>query len=89
MEGLVEESEERKGCIDAEWRKWKQRQELRMRREGRDGVVAISERTLKTWVMGYPIMNECSHFGCILDPATGTIRWLQRGTFDDEGHDES
>lgn len=84
MEGLVEESEERKGCIDSKWGKLRKRQEAQMYRAGRRDTVAVSERTLRGWVMEYPIMNECSHFGCILDPGTGSIRWLQRGIQEDE-----
>lgn len=84
MEALVEESEERKDCILSKWTALAKRQERDLKR-GRGGEresPAIFEHTLQRWVKSYPIMNECTHFGCILDPGTGTIRWLERGVED-------
>lgn len=84
MEILVEESEERKDCILSKWTALAKRQQRDSKR-GRGGESpAIFEHTLQKWVKAYPIMNECTHFGCILDPGTGTIRWLERGTEDPE-----
>lgn len=82
METLVEESKERKDCILSKWTALARRQERELRRgRGRESP-AIFEQTLQRWVKSYPIMNECTHFGCILDPGTGTIRWLERGVQD-------
>ncbi|KAL6700658.1 beta subunit of N-acylethanolamine-hydrolyzing acid amidase domain-containing protein [Trichoderma pleuroticola] len=79
MEALVEESEERKDCILGKWTALAKRQQREFKRgKGRESP-AIFEQTLQRWVKTYPIMNECTHFGCILDPGTGTIRWLERG----------
>ncbi|KAK4075436.1 uncharacterized protein Triagg1_4557 [Trichoderma aggressivum f. europaeum] len=84
MEALVEESEERKDCILGKWTALAKRQQRDLKRgKGRESP-AIFEQTLQRWVKTYPIMNECTHFGCILDPGTGTIRWLERGeSFED------
>ncbi|CAH0054168.1 unnamed protein product [Clonostachys solani] len=41
--------------------------------------VGVKERLLQEWMMEFPIINECSHYGCIMDPRTGDIRWLVRG----------
>ncbi|KAL6805802.1 beta subunit of N-acylethanolamine-hydrolyzing acid amidase domain-containing protein [Trichoderma sp. SZMC 28012] len=85
METLVEESEERKDCILSKWTALAKRQQREFKRgKGRESP-AIFEQTLQKWVKAYPIMNECTHFGCILDPGTGTIRWLERGVEDLEG----
>ncbi|KAF3077450.1 Acid ceramidase [Trichoderma lentiforme] len=82
METLVEESEERKDCILSKWTALAKRQQREFKRgKGRESP-AIFEQTLQKWVKAYPIMNECTHFGCILDPGTGTIRWLERGVED-------
>ncbi|KAL6798916.1 beta subunit of N-acylethanolamine-hydrolyzing acid amidase domain-containing protein [Trichoderma sp. SZMC 28013] len=79
MEALVEESEERKDCILGKWTALAKRQQRDFKRgKGRESP-ATFEQTLQRWVKTYPIMNECTHFGCILDPGTGTIRWLERG----------
>ena len=48
--------------------------------EGREGApVVVKEKTLRGWAKAFPTMNECTHFGCIMDPALGTIRWIERG----------
>ncbi|KAM6486987.1 beta subunit of N-acylethanolamine-hydrolyzing acid amidase-domain-containing protein [Trichoderma sp. SZMC 28011] len=79
METLVEESEERKDCIQSKWTALAKRQQREFKKgKGRESP-AIFEQTLQKWLKAYPIMNECTHFGCILDPGTGTIRWLERG----------
>jgi hypothetical protein len=84
MEAFLEESEDRHNCIQEKWNKLVQRQERQRRKmgEGKEGDsvrTMVTEKTLQRWVNSYPIMNECSHFGCIMDPASGTIRWLERG----------
>ncbi|EHK23470.1 uncharacterized protein TRIVIDRAFT_74061 [Trichoderma virens Gv29-8] len=82
MEALVEESEERMDCILSKWTALAKRHERELKRGGERKSPAIFEHTLQRWVKSYPIMNECTHFGCILDPGTGTIRWLERGVLD-------
>ena len=39
----------------------------------------ISEQTLRDWMKDDQISNNYTHFACIMEPATGKIRWLQRG----------
>lgn len=39
----------------------------------------VKERLLQDWMREFPIINECTHFACIMDPQTGGIRWLERG----------
>ncbi|VUC29477.1 unnamed protein product [Clonostachys rosea] len=41
--------------------------------------VGVKEHLLQEWMMEFPILNECSHYGCIMDPRMGEIRWLARG----------
>lgn len=82
MESLVEESEERKDCIQSKWTALTKRQDRKLKEgRGRESL-AIFEHTLQEWVRAFPIMNECTHFGCIMDPGTGTIRWIERGVED-------
>ncbi|KAM0331413.1 hypothetical protein ACHAQA_003086 [Verticillium albo-atrum] len=42
----------------------------------------VRERALQHWMMEFPIINECTHYACIMDPQTGGIRWLERGTIE-------
>ena len=93
MDAFLEESQERHDCIQKKWNSLVKRQE-RKRRENGEGKecesiesIAVREKTLQGWVNGYPTMNECSHFGCVMDPKTGTIRWLERGVLE-EGDEE-
>jgi hypothetical protein len=44
-----------------------------------EGPPSVRESTLVRWVQKYPVMNECTHFGCLMDPKTGGIRWIERG----------
>ncbi|KAI1338710.1 beta subunit of N-acylethanolamine-hydrolyzing acid amidase-domain-containing protein [Xylariaceae sp. FL0016] len=39
---------------------------------------SVSEKTLQKWLREYPTTNECTHFATILDPHSGTIRWVVR-----------
>jgi hypothetical protein len=80
LETLLEESVERMNCVERKWAALKRRKRRTNRAEQQDLELAIKEETLKGWVKAYPVMNECTHFGCIMDPRTGTIRWLTRGT---------
>jgi hypothetical protein len=82
MEELLEESEERHACVRNKWENLKKRH---VRRVSRDGAQSgekpyVREETLKNWVKAYPTMNESTHFGCVLDPKRGEIRFLERGT---------
>ena len=80
MEALLEESEDRMHCIQSKWDSWLRKRNQALRARGElETVPMIREATLLRWVKAYPIMNECTQFGCILDPGTGTIRWLERG----------
>jgi hypothetical protein len=39
----------------------------------------VRESFPEEWMMEFPIINECTHYACIMDPLTGKVRWLQRG----------
>lgn len=90
MDAWVEESEDRRACIQRKWDGVKKRHEKKHPVEGKDPGKGptVREDTLKKWVKAYPVMNECSHFGCIMDPLTGTIRFLERGVQDQAVIDE-
>lgn len=81
MEALLEESEERRDCIQKKWDRIESRHKNKIRSGSAEPGTCptVREETLKGWITEYPIMNECTHFGCILDPRSGVIRWLERG----------
>jgi hypothetical protein len=88
MEIFLEESEERRACIQKKWDGLRKRHEKKLN-EGLERGEAfdlkppmVKEDRLREWVRAYPIMNECTHFGCIMDAKTGTIRFLERGSED-------
>jgi hypothetical protein len=84
METLIEESKERRDSIQKKWNKYSKRYREKNRKAGTDKTtLAVKEETLKNWVKAYPIMNECTHFACILDPGTGQIMWIERGVMED------
>jgi hypothetical protein len=93
MDAFLEESEERRDCIQKKWdslvtRQAKKRKETGEGKEGDTVATVVREKTLQAWVNAYPIMNECSHFGCIMDPKTGTIRWLERGVLEESSDED-
>jgi len=93
MDEWVEESMERRACVQRKWDSLKARQEKKFRereeREGREEeVVSVREETLKGWMKADPVMNESTHFACILDPKMGVIRFLERGLEDDSDEEE-
>lgn len=47
----------------------------------KDGWASVMEATLQNWLRVNPVMNECTHFMCIMDPQKGTIRFLERGVY--------
>ncbi|TVY48899.1 Acid ceramidase [Lachnellula occidentalis] len=79
---VVEESEDRMGCIQKKWNALQRRHERKQAegKTGEDERPMVREETLKGWIRAHPIMNECSHFGAIMAPQTGTIRFLERGS---------
>jgi len=93
LEAWVEESEERMGCVQKKWNALQRRHQRKQAvgKTGGDEQPMVREETLKGWVRAYPIMNECSHFGAIMAPETGTIRFLERGSekfFEESGESE-
>jgi hypothetical protein len=88
MEMFLEESEERRACMQKKWdgvvrRHEKKLNEALEKEETFDlKSPTVREDRLREWVRAYPIMNECTHFGCIMDAKTGTIRFLERGSED-------
>jgi hypothetical protein len=89
LETFIEESEERRACMQKKWDSLRKRHEKKLIDAVEKGEAvelkspSVKEDRLREWVRAYPIMNECSHFGCIMDPKTATIRFLERGAEDD------
>ena len=89
MQSLLQDSENRRDCVYKKWNSLVKRQERKMIKNRREGAsVAVREKTLRGWMKGFPTMNECTHFGCIMDPALGTIRWIERGVEEEEEESE-
>ncbi|KAK7415023.1 hypothetical protein QQX98_006160 [Neonectria punicea] len=43
------------------------------------GTKPVAEENLRAWMRDDKISNMYTHFACIMDPCTGTIRWVERG----------
>jgi len=88
LEVFLEESEERRECVQKKWDALVKRLEKKENETWvSSGVVEVKppmvrEERLREWVRAYPVMNESTHFGCIMDAKTGTIRFLERGSED-------
>ena len=54
----------------------------------KEGPTAVRENTLVKWMKEFPIMNEVTHFACLMDPKYGTIKWIERGSYVEDSEDE-
>jgi hypothetical protein len=84
-EWVLAESVNRWDCMQIRWDRLVKKERKRLRKagwKGKDGrklgdlKVAVREKTLRRWVQTYPTMNGLSHFVCVVDPGTGTVRWI-------------
>ncbi|KAJ8132629.1 hypothetical protein O1611_g1002 [Lasiodiplodia mahajangana] len=83
VNGWIEESVDRLQCLQKKWDRLVHRSEAKNSTVSLAANPSVTERTLRKWLSDYPTLNECSHFTSILDPTTGNIRWLIRGSVDD------
>ena len=83
MDMVLDEADERKETIEKRFKDVKKRQEKKWREENDGDVtdfkVKVRESTLLGWLQVFPVWNELTHFGCLLDPKKGEIRWCNRG----------
>lgn len=77
MQELVEESVERKQCIEREWQNHVDRMKRRTPGLAEDQI-AVKEESLIKMIQKWPITNECTHFACVMDPTKGEILWCRR-----------
>lgn len=73
MEDIVEESISRKEAALGLWEK-------ATKKSGRDsttGEAALSQAEVSDWLCKYPITNEETHFGTIMDAIAGQVRWFK------------
>lgn len=82
-EDFLKESEDRMRCIMGKWKYFQ-------KKAAKGGeVISVDEEMVQKWTWEFPILNVETHYGCILDPQTGEIRWLERGTIVAEAKDKS
>ncbi|KAH8687609.1 beta subunit of N-acylethanolamine-hydrolyzing acid amidase-domain-containing protein [Tricladium varicosporioides] len=82
MESFLKNSRERSACLQKRWDEVKGAQKMKNSgEENRIETLSVKEEVLVQWVKRYPTMNGLSHFGCVMDPKTCEIRWLERGVF--------
>lgn len=81
MNELVEESEDRRQCIESKWKKaeaaFKRRRKNASDGEA-DATMSLRESQLINWVEAWPITNECTHYATIMDPSVGDFVYLKR-----------
>lgn len=77
MQGIVDESINRKACLVKKWEKHSKRS---MKANGVGGSldeVAVQFEQLRTWMQEFPTCNEKTHYVCIMDPVEGRVRWVR------------
>jgi hypothetical protein len=81
MQEIISESVDRKGCLEACYRKTRGFAPAGglMQTNGvvqARGVVQMAD--VQNWLRTYPIVNECTHYAVIMDPENREISWLKR-----------
>jgi hypothetical protein len=77
MEMILLDSKDRKRQVQAMYQnavKCRKSTKYSLRRSKNSG---ISQETVIRWISTWPIKNECTHFGCIMDPKLGEIVWIR------------
>lgn len=81
MDEIVEESQDRKQCIESKWKKAEsafRRRRKDANRGDEDTAMSVTESQLVKWVEAWPITNECTHYATIMDPLAGDFVYLKR-----------
>ncbi|KAL1856848.1 hypothetical protein Daus18300_010611 [Diaporthe australafricana] len=81
MVELIEDSHNRKECIESKWKKAAaafRRRSKNSRRDKEDTAVSVTASELIKWVEACPTTNECTHFATIMDPVAGDFVYLRR-----------
>jgi hypothetical protein len=82
MEPGMDTTVERLDCMKTKWDELKRTEAEGAATGGNergDRRLAVKEGTLMEWLSSSPVMNDLTHFSCVLDPSTAKIRWLARG----------
>lgn len=77
MDDLIEESMDRKQCMEKNWKK----AVAKYRRENpraKEDDVSVTLKEVQKWMKSYPVANECTHYAVVMDPKKGEIVWLRR-----------
>lgn len=89
FEEWVVESVNRLRCIQNRWERFVQKSRESSSTVSVDTVEtrailpSITEEMLRRWLSHSPTLNGLNHFTTILDPVSGSIRWLMRGPVED------
>lgn len=81
MNEIVGESQDRRQCIEAKWKKAEsafRRRRKDANRGDADTAMSVTESQLVKWVEAWPITNECTHYAAIMDPLAGDFVYLKR-----------
>lgn len=81
MNELVEESQDRKQCIESKWKKAEaafQRRRKNANQGNPDTAMSVTESQLVKWVEAWPITNESTHYATVMDPVAGDFVYLKR-----------
>lgn len=92
MEEVLEFADERKDIVEKRFKDVKKRQEKKWSEANEGDMqgfrVKVRESTLLGWLQLYPVWNELTHFGCLMDPIKGDIRWIGRGVLEEKGEED-
>lgn len=93
MDMVLDEADERKETVEKRFKDVKKRQEKKWKEENGGNMsgfeVKVRESTVLGWLHVFPVWNELTHFGCLMDPKKGEIRWSGRGVLGEKEDEDA
>ena len=77
-DSLLEESIDRKECVEEAWERALSKQKQRVQHGRNAELVAVMEKDVIDLVQVWPVSNECTHYAAVLDPRHGSVIWSRR-----------
>lgn len=82
MSEIFAESDERRQCAHDNWTSMRsaklKRSGLNVQSKEEDPPSLMEVGDVIEMVQKYPITNECTHFGAVMDPTEGKVKWCRR-----------
>ncbi|KAF2136489.1 uncharacterized protein K452DRAFT_205772, partial [Aplosporella prunicola CBS 121167] len=77
LRDMLAESDERRECMEAAWRRAETRFRRHRRHRGGHEEPYVHLEDVLRWLTAYPVANEATHLAAVLDPLRGEVVWCR------------